>query len=795
MDLLSYLEGKARLVREGSGLWKVEPSPCCNHKGCGKYKQPNNDKAYYKCYSCGTHAKDPVSLESKITGTTYHEARIKLYGGDNIVTLSSPHTDMAHKNHNTLMSNPLYLKWLIEDRKISPDIIKRFMIGCYCNKEGYIIYTFPYFKGTQVLNVKSRSKDKSVMFQKKDAGFYLYNYNALANIEEVLVVEGEMDVLAACTYKLDLPSVSFALGGNNLKPEWKDYFNTVKTVFLAYDNDQVGSTGANKMALLLGYERCKFVTLPHKDMNDCLIAGATLDDIKDCINKSLYLPQLNILKSIEAVPSDEKVIGEKVTDIINKIARRPDLETEDYIRAMRERLPISFKQSRDMRKRIDELRRQFNSSSPSDSTDSQPTITDKERSAALALLKRNDCIDVLADSFKTLGLVGETDNAIITFLCCLTRLMEQQSHVLISGMPASGKSLIADQVINVIPDEQVITISSSSAQAFNYLAEEDLQQKLIVISELDGAEDVLYTIRIMQSEGKLNRIYVGKDETTGEFTTFDSEKTIKASFLITTNLTPADIDPQNTSRLMILFSDESVRQSEQVKNALLYQQTRAWKQTKPKREEIKVLVKNTQRLLRPLEVDIPYAEHLLFPARCSKHRRDLARFLSLIKAVAFFRQYQKPVKKDSEVEYIECDLVDYTTTYKYLKSILSSSLNDLSLRAKKVLDVCCLVQREKESKGDRKDFCYKEIQQKARKVGIDAANRENLRILVQELVDEDMLTVTEGRLGQRGKRLYFTITFDFKIDPTSNAINGIELLDTQILTPEELKGKLLNSEA
>ena len=56
------------------------------------------------------------------------------------------------------------------------------------------------------------------------------------------------------------------------------------------------------------------------------------------------------------------------------------------------------------------------------------------------------------------------------------------------------------------------------------------------------------------------------------------------------------------------------------------------------------LHQNAQRLLRADPISNPYADQLSFTKQRVRNRRDQAKYLALIKAVAFLHQYQREVK-------------------------------------------------------------------------------------------------------------------------------------------------------
>ena len=225
--MVSYLQGIGLPVeREGSG-YKLKTCPLCQHNDCFKI----SPEGYFKCFSCQA-AGDQFKFESLRQGITYREAKEQITGAT-IISLPDPEMDKVDRNHRRLVESSEYLKWLTEQRRITIDVVKRFKIGCFVDDESKCVYSFPYLDGSYVSNIKYRTIDKKIFFKRGGTEF-LYNKNALRNADAVLVVEGEMDCLAAYTYNIKLPCVSVGLGAGSHKLSWKDDFAGVKTIYLAF---------------------------------------------------------------------------------------------------------------------------------------------------------------------------------------------------------------------------------------------------------------------------------------------------------------------------------------------------------------------------------------------------------------------------------------------------------------------------------------------------------------------------------------------------------------------------------
>ncbi len=153
--------------------------------------------------------------------------------------------------------------------------------------------------------------------------------------------------------------------------------------------------------------------------------------------------------------------------------------------------------------------------------------------------------------------------------------------------------------------------------------------------------------------------------------------------------TASVLNAENTSRCFEVYLDESEAQTGRIHQ----RQRHAKGLTRMKQaDRQRILDKhhNAQRLLEKIPVVIPYAQHLTFPTKWLRTRRDNERFLCLIEASAFLHQYQRPRKTamtpDGPVAYIEATLDDYRIAYDLAKVVLKASLHELSPVARELFE-------------------------------------------------------------------------------------------------------------
>jgi len=95
-----------------------------------------------------------------------------------------------------------------------------------------------------------------------------------------------------------------------------------------------------------------------------------------------------------------------------------------------------------------------------------------------------------------------------------------------------------------------------------------------------------------------------------------------------------------------------------------------------------------QRLLKTYAVRISYIDSISLPQNNIATRRTFGHLVSVIKAVALLRQYQKDVKHDADgAEYIEADEKDYRIVYQLLQKILIRTYSPLNQKSRDLLEL------------------------------------------------------------------------------------------------------------
>lgn len=205
--------------------------------------------------------------------------------------------------------SPEHRAWLEGERKISPEAIEDYRLA---SRDGWIM--FPYLRDGELVAAKYRKLPKQFR-QDADCEPALFGWQALPPDSRVaLICEGEMDALAWRTYGVNALSVPMG-GGTGAKHAWVEAeyerLSLLDTIFLNFDPDETGQAAVRDLVERLGRERCRVVSLPFKDANECLIQG---------VEQGVMLAALRESRTCD--PSELRDIGEFEDAIWEEYSRK-----------------------------------------------------------------------------------------------------------------------------------------------------------------------------------------------------------------------------------------------------------------------------------------------------------------------------------------------------------------------------------------------------------------------------------------------------------------------------------------
>lgn len=404
------------------------------------------------------------------------------------------------------------------------------------------------------------------------------------------------------------------------------------------------------------------------------------------------------------------------------------------------------------------------------------TMAAAERDAATALLQSPDLIERILADFAACGLVGEETNKLVGYLAAVSRKLDKPLGVVIQSSSAAGKSSLMDAVLAFVPDEDKVKYSAMTGQSLFYMGETNLKHKALAIVEEEGASRASYALKLLQSEGELTIASTGKDPQTGNLITQQYRVEGPVALLVTT--TARDIDEELMNRCLVLAVDEGREQTRAIHQLQRDKRTLEGLLARREKEALIALHQNAQRLLKPLAILNPYAQHLTFPDQTTRLRRDHEKYLTLIDVVAFLHQHQREVKThrrgEQVIDYIEATLADIALANRIAHDVLGRSLDELPPQTRRLLKLIdgFVVAECARLNVRRADVCF---------------SRRSLREAIawgdtQLKVHLARLAELEYLVTHRSKNNGFDYELVYDVTDTDNALHFPGLTDIETLT-------------
>lgn len=311
-------------------------------------------------------------------------------------------------------------------------------------------------------------------------------------------------------------------------------------------------------------------------------------------------------------------------------------------------------------------------------------LTKSEIDQAIEFLSNPKLLENTNTLIGQSGVVGEVINRQVMYLIFTQRKQEQPLHVISLGSSGTGKTHLQEKVGELIPEEERVSITTLSENAFYYFGKQELKNKVILIEDLDGAENALYPLRELQTKKRIVKTIASKNSK-GETQT--KYLVVEGPVCVAGCTTKEQIYEDNANRSFLLYLDESEQQDQ---NIMDYQrQISAGKIDTYKQQEVQEFLQNVQRVLKPIRVINPFAEQLVLPKTVFKPRRTNNHYLQFIEAITFYYQYQreKQYNKETGEEYIEVSIEDIENANTLLKGILLRKSDELTGNCRNYLEL------------------------------------------------------------------------------------------------------------
>jgi len=277
----------------------------------------------WRCFGACDEGGDAYGFYQKHHEVSYKEAKKAVdaivAGKNSEMAITPIGKEVIAKWQHNLISSPMILEYLYNDRGFTLETIQKFQIGWDGSR-----FTIPIFDSRGLcMNVRkykphASGKDKMINYKTGYGKARLYPIEHLKH-DAIVLTEGEWDCMLAC--QIGLVAMTTTGGAGTWLHDWSILFKD-KTIYICYDLDAAGRHGAGEVAKQLQpFAKAIFmVDLPvqgtknDKDITDCIVTGGySAENFKDLIVKAR--PYI--------VPSK--------TNKINSINPNADLENDDEV--------------------------------------------------------------------------------------------------------------------------------------------------------------------------------------------------------------------------------------------------------------------------------------------------------------------------------------------------------------------------------------------------------------------------------------------------------------------------------
>ncbi len=337
----------------------------------------------------------------------------------------------------------------------------------------------------------------------------------------------------------------------------------------------------------------------------------------------------------------------------------------------------------------------------------QRQLTDRQYRKAVNYLKSSKLMERTNQDIGKTGMIGEENNRLLMYLIFTSRLREQPLHIISLGASGTGKTYLQEKVSELIPQHHKLEITILSENAFYYFDRKELKHKLILIEDMDGAENVLYPLRELQSKKRISKTIPIKDNK-GNLKTITLQ--VEGPISLAGTTTREKLYEDNANRSLLIYLDGSRSHNEAIMG---YQRKlSAGKINTGEETKLKNFFRDMQTVLKPIKVRNPYAEHLKLPEYVFKPLRTNSHYLAVIETITFYHQYQREIKKDPATgqQYIETTIEDIQWANKLLADVLLAKSDELPRAVRQFFEQL----KRWLKKGQQQHFYAKEIRERLR---------------------------------------------------------------------------------
>ena len=356
-----------------------------------------------------------------------------------------------------------------------------------------------------------------------------------------------------------------------------------------------------------------------------------------------------------------------------------DDQVEKLMRKTAERLELGSRETRyiiaQLIQSLEELRQEWIAEQQPKKPQARVIPPERVKTAVNVMQRKDYLTSILPDLLAKTGVVGERNNSIILWNVYATRKQQDPLHVICLGASGTGKTFLQEKITDLIPEEDKVSGTAISENALYYAQDLNLKNKLFIIEDLDGANNILYALRELQTKKSISKMVTQKDSKGNMKTEI---VTVHGPICLTATTTKERLYEDNSNRCLLIYLDGSKAQQEAIMQA--QRKKSAGKINRKEREATKELLLDMQALYEPITIRNPYAEQLKIPDTVFKPLRTNSHYLAFIEGITFCMQFQRERQQDQETgeQYICTTIEDIELANELMKEVLLSKSDELT---------------------------------------------------------------------------------------------------------------------
>lgn len=306
-------------------------------------------------------------------------------------------------------------------------------------------------------------------------------------------------------------------------------------------------------------------------------------------------------------------------------------------------------------------------------------ISEEEKKKATQFLKHKNLLAELIKNLNATGILGEDENAVILFLALASYKFSNPFSVLCLAKSGIGKSYILQKLSECMPPNSYSFHTKISANALYYFDSNSIQNKALLIEDLEWTTQMLQPLATLQTQGRLVNTRATKDKDGMLHST---------TFEVVANLclVACAYSDKNFEEVSLPFLCLHLNHSHTQDIAIMEYQKQC-KAGQIKTDEVKQaqhLLKSVIATLQNVSIINPFATLINLPDDIAYPRKSLLLLLNFIEVITYFFQYQREqtVDKSTGEVLIKTHPADIELAFKFLKNNLFRRADELSTSAR-----------------------------------------------------------------------------------------------------------------